>query len=366
MKTICLAILMLTIAAGRCAAQVYAMTEAFVPSTSVAPSTLELRNEATVIGREVKLKSVCRWNDGDARTFAPVAELVIAKIDPANPFRGISIDQVKDTLTAAGINVGRVRFTGALHCTITRSDAEVSGASGLEKWEDAKQDVSAKPQAAVEAAPTTAPVAEGKTLREILTEDLAQHLGFPVDSIQLQFNPQDEKLVSLTDSAFKFQIIPQRVRNLGTVQWDVNMSGAGGARKAVIGAYARAWQDQIVTTRALAYKQLLTDADVVEKRALVDRLPDDALLTRPQIVGQQAARELHPGTVVTSHSLEAVPLVKAGQLVTITLTRDSMQVTTVARAIEAGTYGQTIRVKSEATKDLFDVTLTGPQTAKMD
>ena len=54
-----------------------------------------------------------------------------------------------------------------------------------------------------------------------------------------------------------------------------------------------------------------------------------------------------------------------GQFVTITITSGSVRVKTVARAMDAGTFGQTIRVKNEATKDIYEVTLTGPQTAEM-
>jgi flagella basal body P-ring formation protein FlgA len=51
--------------------------------------------------------------------------------------------------------------------------------------------------------------------------------------------------------------------------------------------------------------------------------------------------------------------------VTVSLSQGSVQIKTVAKALEAGTYGQTIRVKNETTRDTFQVILTGPQTATM-
>ena len=63
--------------------------------------------------------------------------------------------------------------------------------------------------------------------------------------------------------------------------------------------------------------------------------------------------------------VDAVPLVRTGQLVSILLQQGNVQVKTVARALEGGVYGQTIRVRNEGTKDVFPVTLTGPQTATM-
>jgi flagella basal body P-ring formation protein FlgA len=56
-------------------------------------------------------------------------------------------------------------------------------------------------------------------------------------------------------------------------------------------------------------------------------------------------------------------LAKSGQFVTVTLNQGSVQIRTVARAMESGSYGETIKVRNEDTRDVYDVTLTGPQTA---
>ena len=57
---------------------------------------------------------------------------------------------------------------------------------------------------------------------------------------------------------------------------------------------------------------------------------------------------------------------KSGQFVTITVRQGGVQISTVAQAMESGSYGQTIRVRNEETRDIFEVTMTGPQTATMD
>ena len=42
-----------------------------------------------------------------------------------------------------------------------------------------------------------------------------------------------------------------------------------------------------------------------------------------------------------------------------------IQLKTSARALEGGAYGQSIRVRNDATKDVYEVTLTGPQAGMM-
>ena len=110
---------------------------------------------------------------------------------------------------------------------------------------------------------------------------------------------------------------------------------------------------------------LIRAEDVTNRRLLVDRVSSDALLSVEQVVGQQAARDIQTGQIATAQFVESVPLARAGQFVTITLNSGSVQVKSVGRALEGGSYGQTIRVKSEATDQTFEVVLTGPQEATL-
>ena len=71
------------------------------------------------------------------------------------------------------------------------------------------------------------------------------------------------------------------------------------------------------------------------------------------------------GTVLTAKTVQAVPLARAGQFITITLSRGGVRIKTVGRAMEEGSFGQTIKVKNEATKDVYQVVLTGPQEGTM-
>jgi flagella basal body P-ring formation protein FlgA len=63
--------------------------------------------------------------------------------------------------------------------------------------------------------------------------------------------------------------------------------------------------------------------------------------------------------------IDPIELVKTGQYVTINVANGGVNVKTVAKALEPGSFGQTIKVKNETTKDTFDVTITGPQTATL-
>jgi flagella basal body P-ring formation protein FlgA len=368
-----------------------ASAERFVPGTArfAAGATLEMRTEATVLGTEVKLKQVCRWSKADDAVFAPLADLVLARFEEGRPFRPVTLEQVRGTLHDAGVNLAVVRFAGPTSCTVARSDAEYDENEALLQWANAKQGAGsnakgsttpterqAPPLAAAEPAAETVRAGTREeadhTLKSLLVHDLALRFKLAPEDLHVTFNPKDEQALRLAEPQFRFDIQPRRVRNLGAVSWDVQiLTGAGvsGAvrrsQKMTIAATARAWQHQVVLAKPLSFKQTIRDGDVTERRVLVDSLDDEQLLSLKQVVGQQASRELRPGVIMTGKTVQAVPLARPGQFVTVLLNRGAVTVKTVARAMEEGSYGQTIKVKSEATRDVFEVVLTGPQEATL-
>jgi flagella basal body P-ring formation protein FlgA len=372
--------------------------ESFVPpadnggGSKSGTATLEVRGEATVIGGDVKLKQICRWNTKDNAHFAPIADLVLVRLGADAPYRTLTVQELKQILHDAGISLSGINFSGAVSCTVDRTDIEVDEGKALQKWMTAREAPAkanqpdaraAQPQEVpalfpadeapaaqpAEGAEPAAPVraAEGPfhTLRDILAEDLAQRLGLDAAQLQLQFNLRDDKVLSLAEPQFRFNIVPQRARALGPVNWQVEVVTDTGVQRVEVVAMARAWQDQIVLTRPISAKQIIREQDVTQKRALVDKLDDQPLLVHHQVVGNQAARDLKPGAVFNAKMVEPVPLARTGQFVTVTLTTSNVSVKTVARAMESGSYGQTIKVKNEATKEIYEVILTGPQTAEM-
>jgi len=365
--------------------------EKFVPGTQrfAMGATLELRTEATVIGAEVKLKQVCRWSDADAPVFTPIADLVLMRLGQNVPFRSITLAEVKSLLHDAGVNLAAINFAGAASCTVGRSDVEFNEGEALQKWLDAREPKAGAddhgttdpPLAVSQAAdatpasatiPATQPAAKTTTdtnpyrsLRQFLAQDLSLRLNVPADSLQLTFRQQDERVLNLCEPHFKFQVETARVRNLGDVSWNLIVFADNTQQRTQVSANARAWQTQLVVAKPLAFKQPIRDEDVIERRALIDHLLDDTVLVKSQAIGQQAARDLKPGTVLTAKLVDPIQLVRAGQFVTVVYRQGAVELKTVARALEAGSLGQTIRAKNESTKDVFEVVLTGPQTASM-
>jgi flagella basal body P-ring formation protein FlgA len=333
--------------------------------------TLELRQDASIFGADVKLKQVCRWSDADAPIFTPIADLTLLNLSDRVPFHAITVEQIRQTLHEAGVNVAMINFAGATSCSITRTDVQSDSQQTVQQWLDAHQGDAAKTTPAAAPAPVLAsasnptPDPNLRTLRDLLVADLSRRLNIPSETLQLTFSPQDEKVLALAEPIFKFDVRPSRARALGNVSWEVTIFTDSASKRVILSAEARAWEDQVIAARPLRTHKVLAESDFAVHHLLVDSLPGRPLLRLDQCVGQEAAEDISPGAVMTAQLVSAVPLVKPGQLVTITLRRGSVQLRSVARAMEEGSLGQTIRVRNENTRDMLDVTVTGAQEARL-
>ena len=156
-----------------------------------------------------------------------------------------------------------INFAGSVNCTVARSDVHYDEKEALQKWIDANQAKTAVAEApaAVQftAPPATVPAeaAAVRTLREMLVADLAGRLNLPAESLQIDFKSQDQNALNMSTPLFQFDIEPLRARGLGQVVWNIKIKASQGQqdRKLSIAAEARAWQEQVVTTRPLQQTQ---------------------------------------------------------------------------------------------------------------
>jgi flagella basal body P-ring formation protein FlgA len=341
---------------------------------SFSRGTIVLRSDATVSDDVIRVKNVCRWTQADAPLFQSVAELAITHLTTGQMYATVSLDDVRQTLGGAGMNLALISFGGTTSCAINRSTADADEAASMTQWIDSHQPIPAAavqtPVAAEAVAPasqspavTTADGSKGiRSLRSILAADLCGRLQIDPENLELSFNSSDEKVLKLVEPYFQFEVTPVHAQTLGSVAWDVVVVSNGHRQKTTINATASQWQLEAVMLNPVAYQQIIRDQDVQEKRVLTQYITTPPPLVKARAVGQQAARELKPGTMLTSEMVDPVLLVRPGQLVTVTIIRGTIRVTAVAKAMEGGSFGQTIRARNDIDPSrIFEVMMTGPQ-----
>jgi flagella basal body P-ring formation protein FlgA len=378
-------------------------------SSSLPAAVLEVRAEASILGTDVHLRQIARWSRKDAGYFRDLGELVVARFSPGDYEMTLDAGQVRQLLEGAGVGAGDVLLRGSARVVVTRLDgrspdaqkspipeskelaelldkkpAPPPSANQLSDDSDSKKGETkpeaqpasatappATPPASSSATPSADPVADlvgHQTLRQALTQDLADRLSLPADDIELTFDPRDEKVLRASGPVFQWAINTVRASNLGPVRWTVTLwtgKNASASRKVQLEAQARAWRNLLVLRKAVSANQILREEDIEEKRMLLERMPDAALLTREQALTMQSNRQLPPGTVLTGRTLDPVLLVRTGQVINITLKSGPIEIKAVAKALDGGCYGNTIRAKNEETNEILSVTVTGPQEGRV-
>jgi flagella basal body P-ring formation protein FlgA len=146
------------------------------------------------------------------------------------------------------------------------------------------------------------------------------------------------------------------------VSWVVSISGE---KRVFVTANARAWREQVTVAKPLSSRQPVNESDITVRRQLLDILPPDGLLTKAEVLGQAAARDLKPGMVFTSRTVQPQQMVRAGQDVMLDTASGGVRLLTGARALSDGTMGQTVRLRNEQTREIFMAVVTGPKRVSL-
>ena len=134
--------------------------------------------------------------------------------------------------------------------------------------------------------------------------------------------------------------------------------GVAVATVMVSGPHARA-------AHAIARDEAITAADI---DVVDDEWPSVALTRLPshdEIVGLKARRNIAAGEALTSAVLDVPPLVKSGDVVTVTATVGAVQVTGAATASSSGQRGDIIRVTPRPNGRPVRARITGQSTVEV-
>lgn len=135
---------------------------------------------------------------------------------------------------------------------------------------------------------------------------------------------------------------------LYTVQVEINRAGERIDRAQVRFRITRFAEALVAVDKIKRHQELSPDQFEVVLSD-VTNLSERPLSKVEEVAGQRSTRNLRPGTILTSGSVEAIPDVALGGDILISYTGDWGSITAPGRAMEAGWVGSTMRVKNLAT-----------------
>jgi flagella basal body P-ring formation protein FlgA len=102
----------------------------------------------------------------------------------------------------------------------------------------------------------------------------------------------------------------------------------------------------LCTTRRIKRHTILAENDIRVIRRNISMLDPDFIKSTKMAVGFRLKYSIRAGAVLFSHQLEAPPLVKRGDMVTIQAKSDKIRVTVPGEVRNPGAMGELVRVKN--------------------
>jgi flagella basal body P-ring formation protein FlgA len=271
-------------------------------------AVIELQPRAYFAGEgKITLRDVCKWSDYDAPIMEPLAGTLIAKIGNGPPVRQVTIDNVKSRLHDAGVNLAVMQFTGSAECRIFVADEKAT-----EKPE--------KPAESEIPTPAPAPLAANAPT----TQPQPQSIEEP--------EPAPSALTADTAAA----------------------------------APAPIFEEQLVLTRPLSRGQRIIAGDIDIQRIQLDQPSTRPAITKDQIIGNVASRDLKKGEIFEPAFITRPAIVTKGQFMTVAMRIEQFDVETVARAMDSAAMGETVRAKNEANGDVYRVVVTAANEGRVE
>lgn len=338
---------------------------------------VHMRPSAQVTGASITLEDVCflEWKGAppSAVTAGSIHRTIVVTPRTVEATIFVELEQVVQALAQANIRPEQIQVTGPIRCEVRLAPHGDAGGINsqealLREWGrlSAQADIPAgtPPPGAITGQPSagqTGPdfIGAHGTLGELLRRDLARQLGLSLESVHLKFAREDGQIIQRTDIAAD-RVQPLRISDLGQVAWTVDLAG----RPRAVLAEATATVTRAVALRPIRAAQLIRATDLDGQQVRIHRLAERGV-TPAEAAGQEAARDLPAGEVLTRQCLVPRVLVRRGQLVTVEMMRSGIQTRALAQALEDGVMGQVVKARSESSGQILRITMIGPQAGRL-
>jgi len=319
-------------------------------------ASIRLWPSAVTDGELIRLQDVARL-EGFAPELRQRAGMVVVARAPQPGGRiTITLEDIRQQLYEAGVNLATVLLRGSGSCEVSRPMREPAQPRVKPEPSDASSDRQAR-------WPAPAGPHGPRTLEWALREHIAASLAHLDGRVQVRFSRASQQALSLSEPEYTFRIQNRTNRALGLVSFDVQVFRNGTlAQRVPIVAEVALVKPVVVARRPINRGAIIRAKDVALTERRFTRLEDIGLTDLAAVVGQEARRFMERGTLIRARDVRPLPLVRRGQLVTVWNRSGPIVVKAVGKALDSGSYGQVVQVKSERSGQTFYATVSGPRT----
>lgn len=196
----------------------------------------------------------------------------------------------------------------------------------------------------------------------------AIHTNMPWDPHQVSVQTlRGISSVTLTPGPLTLDVVfPPNAEFLGTTSFTIFFRVSGNVEHRLFGTALISLSRALVTTaHPLPRHHIITASDIRIKGFNLTRLPRQVFLTPEDIIGKRTKRRLRANAMIHTDAVEALPLIRKGDVVIIRVESPLLRITTMGQAIENGQQGATIRVKNLSSQREVRAVVVDPKTVKV-
>ena len=137
-------------------------------------------------------------------------------------------------------------------------------------------------------------------------------------------------------------------------------------KKIWVGVEIEVLTDVVVSSKRLNRYRIASKEDLrLEKRDMA-RVPRNVITKLEEVVGKRIKRRIDVGSIITADLLDLPPVIRRGDMVTITVETDILKITTLGEARKNGLEGEMIKVLNIASrKEVYGIVM-DPKTVKIE
>lgn len=314
--------------------------------------------ESITLGDLAELRGLDWSEDEDA-----LRSIVITVAPPPGGSRIIHHQMIRSALSTTGVNQAKITLAGAAQCEVRRPDALHQVALPRAIANDVRPAGSPPHDSNMTAVTNQQQM---NTLRQAIEDHFHREFARYGGRVEVLFDRSSDHVLELTGPPLEFRIRLAKSAALGLCALEVDVIKDGKTVQQIPIVVRTALNRNVLTARrAINQGAAIVAADVDLMPVTFTRLDDLGLDDASVVVGQRAKRFIPAGTRIEPETLEPVPLVLRGQLITLISEVGGVRVVTTAKAGANGTRGETIRVRSvDDGKIEFDAVVTGPGEAR--
>ncbi len=348
-------------------------------------ATVRMWSSGVVDGDQILVEHVAQVQNVVPALADTYTSVSIKPAPPPGRDAEVTLDELREALARAGANPAEFTVCGSTRCQVVRpltmraSESAESDPTVAKYWwngarskgaTSGKESTSVAEAAADEVAGVvTVGVprpAAANTLEAAVKEFLSEKFANMGGRIAVRFSPNVKAALLLARPEYDFRVQWRGERQLGPCSLDVDVFQQGQIKQTIPMVVEVSLSVPVVmASRPINRGQIIHSEDIQIQEVDFFHLDRIGLTEAAMVVNQQARRFIRQGEMIYLRDLKPCPLVRQGDVVTVWSEVGGMKIKTAGKAMEGGTYGETIVVRNESSRQTFQAVVAGPQTVKV-